>query len=887
MKRKVIKISLWITGVLLGLSLMISGGLYFFKDEICAFVIQEVNQHLKAKVKVQEVDLSFWGSFPNISVDFNEVFIQDSYENANEYDTLLYTERVRLKFNASDIWNEIYDVKEIELFPGSLQIKIDTNGIGNYDILKTTDDTTSASNFNLTLEKVNLNEVRFQFKNLASNQYYSTYIDELELEGAFSAKEYTLHSKSKLFVNQIKSGNVALINNKSANFDLNILVNQEQGFFEIPKAKIYIANLPFDLDGKVTDKDLYFHISANKLELKDVANNFTLSTIEDLKKFSGTGIVKFDATIKGEVASNSPPEVNCDFSIANGQLTEPSLNLKISKINLDGKYTNKGGAAKEYLNLSNVSFTTVGGPFFGNLLITKFSAPILKGNAKGNLDLAILHRLFSFPSIDIIEGNITVNSSFEIQSILQNDLSYRYNAEKIEGDVTLKKVSLQLKEDKRIFKELNGNVYLRDEQVGVDELFVKVGKSDLLINGVFDNIFNYLNQKGSLNADVVIASNFIDIQDLSTETKEEQISDGKNWILPNDIDGSVTLNAGEIKYENHSFKSIKTDLELGKRLLKFNHLQLENAGANISGNLEIDERTPETFTITTAIKSSDIDLKEMFKEWNNFEQEVIQAENIEGKIQVQLFFTAPFSLESGVIKNVIQSTIDLKIENGRLINLSSFKEISKSLRTSGAKLVISKTSAEELEKKLLNLQFETLENTLHIENGQLKIPEMNIKSNALDVKLYGTHGFDDIIDYHFSFRLREIKSANKDIEFGEIEDDKSGLKIFLHMFGNINDPSFKWDKDAKKAEAKENREQAKKDAKSILKTEFGLFKGDSSVTEYEKIEKPKETIKVFQTKEEEKVQEKEKKKETKIGNTLKKWKQQAEEENNVQFEIGD
>ena len=91
MKQKILKISLWIAGILLGISLMISGGLYFFKDEICAFVIQEVNQHLKAKVKVQEVDLSFWGSFPNVSVDFNEVFIQDSYEDANEYDTLLYT----------------------------------------------------------------------------------------------------------------------------------------------------------------------------------------------------------------------------------------------------------------------------------------------------------------------------------------------------------------------------------------------------------------------------------------------------------------------------------------------------------------------------------------------------------------------------------------------------------------------------------------------------------------------------------------------------------------------------------------------------------------------------------------------------------------------------
>ena len=885
MKQKILKISLWIAGILLGISLMISGGLYFFKDEICAFVIQEVNQHLKAKVKVQEVDLSFWGSFPNVSVDFNEVFIQDSYEDANEYDTLLYTERVRLKFNASDIWNEIYDVKEIELFPGSLQIKIDSSGVSNYDILKTTADTTSNSNFNLTLEKVNLNEVRFQFKNLASNQYYSTYIYELELEGAFSEKEYTLHSKSKLFVNQIKSGNVALINNKSANFDLNILVNQEQGFFEIPKAKIYIANLPFNLDGKVTDKDLYFHISANQLELKDVANNFTLSTIEDLKKFSGTGTVKFDATIKGEVASNKPPEVNCDFSIANGQLIEPSLDLKISKISLNGKYTNKGGASKEYLKLSNVAFNTVGGPFVGNLLVTKFNAPILKGNAKGNLDLAILHRLFSFPSLESTLGNISLNSKFEIQSILQANQTYRFNAKQIEGNVALKNVSLQLKEDKRLFEKLNGNIYLRDKQIGVEELQLKVGKTDLLINGVFDNIFNYLNQKSELNADVVINSNFIDIQDLSTETKEEQISDGKDWILPNDIIGSISLNAKEIKYETHSFKKLKTDLKVSERTLNFNHLQLENAEALITGNLLIEERTPETFTITTTIKSSDIDLKAMFKEWNNFEQDVIQAKNVDGKIAVNLFFSAPFSLESGIIKNAIESTIDLKIDNGRLINLSSFQEISKSLRSSSARLVISKRTAEELEKKLLNLQFETLSNTLKIKNGQIEIPKMTIKSNALDVNLYGKHGFNDIVDYHFSFRFREIKTVKNDQEFGTIEDDESGVKIFLQMFGNIDDPSFKWDKDAKKAEAKENREQAKKDAKSILKTEFGLFKGDSSVNEYEEIKKPKETIKVYQTKEEEKVPEKEKKKETKIGNTLKKWKQQAEEENKVQFEV--
>ena len=885
MKRKLLKISIWVSGILLGLFLMITSGLYFFKDEICAFVIQEVNQHLKAKVKVQEVDLSFWGSFPNVSVDFNEVFIQDSYENSTEYDTLLYTERIRLKFNASDIWNEIYDVKEIELFPGSLQLKIDSKGLVNYDILKETSDTTS-SNFNLTLEKVDLSEIRFQYNNIASSQYYSTYIDELELEGAFSEKEYTLHSKSELFVNHIKSGNVALINNKSAFFDLNILVNQELGFFEIPKAKIYIATLPFDLDGKVTNDDLYFHISAEQLELKDVANNFTLSTINDIKKFSGAGTVKFDATIKGKIASNTPPEVNCDFSILKGQLIDPSTKLKISGIYLNGKYTNQGGQQQEYLKLSNVAFQTVGGPFSGNLMITHFDAPLFKGKAKGNLDLAVLHQLFSFPSVETIKGNTLVNATFEVQSILQPNLSYRFDAKKVEGDVVLKNVSLQLKEDKRLFENVTGSIYLRDDQVGVDDFKVNIGKTDLQVNGIFNNIFSFFNKSGDLVADVDITSKFLDIQDLSTETKEEQISDGKDWILPNNIKGDIILNAGEIKYDQHRFKALKSQLKIGKREFLFTDLSVQNAGANIYGNVKIEEKSPEIFTITTAISSSNIELKALFKEWNNFEQDVISADNISGNVKVNLLFSAPFSLESGVIKTAIKSKIDLKIDNGRLKDVQTFKEITNSLRTSSAKLLISKSATLALEQKLLNLQFESLENTLIIENGKLEIPKMLIVSNALDLSLYGTHGFDDEIDYHFSFRFREIKDVKKDKEFGDLEDDKSGIKIFLRMYGNIDNPNFEWDQDAKKAEAKENREQAKKDAKSILKSEFGLFKGDSTVKAYQEVKLPKETVKVVDPNTIEK-EEEIKKKETKIGNTLKKWKQQAEEENKVQFEVGE
>jgi uncharacterized protein YxeA len=110
-KKRLLKFGKWFFGILLSLVVVISLILYIFKDEICGAVIDKMNAYLKTKVEVAEVDLTFWSTFPNLSVDFNHVFIQDPYEGATRSDTLFASQQVRLKFNPFDIWRENYTVK--------------------------------------------------------------------------------------------------------------------------------------------------------------------------------------------------------------------------------------------------------------------------------------------------------------------------------------------------------------------------------------------------------------------------------------------------------------------------------------------------------------------------------------------------------------------------------------------------------------------------------------------------------------------------------------------------------------------------------------------------------------------------------------------------------
>ncbi|MFT6245852.1 MAG: hypothetical protein ACJAXI_002627, partial [Crocinitomicaceae bacterium] len=199
--------------------------------------IAEINKNLKAEVQVSDVELTFWSTFPNLSIDFNHVFIQDAIVGSTMRDTLLYSDRVRCKLNPFDIWNEEYKVKSIEVSPGVLNLKVDADGNNNYDILKTPSDSTEDDgSFDLNLEKVSLKNFRFNYINVATSQEYRTRIYEMDFVGALSEQIFTTKATSRLKIIAAKSGNISLVNNKPAKLEIGINVNLDSGTVEIPKS---------------------------------------------------------------------------------------------------------------------------------------------------------------------------------------------------------------------------------------------------------------------------------------------------------------------------------------------------------------------------------------------------------------------------------------------------------------------------------------------------------------------------------------------------------------------------------------------------------------------------------------------------------------------------
>ena len=126
------KIVKWVLLLLMALFLMLITALYLLQDKLIDRAIIELNKNLEVPMSVNKVEFAFWSSFPNISVDLLDVKIPGRLKKT----VLLTSEKFNLRFNPLDLIDGDYNLKQINITKGSLNLEIDSLGRENFDIIK-------------------------------------------------------------------------------------------------------------------------------------------------------------------------------------------------------------------------------------------------------------------------------------------------------------------------------------------------------------------------------------------------------------------------------------------------------------------------------------------------------------------------------------------------------------------------------------------------------------------------------------------------------------------------------------------------------------------------------------------------------------------------------
>lgn len=844
MIKKVLKITLWIVGVILFLFVSLFISAYFLQDKIAAYAIEKLNESLNTSLTYKEIHFSFISRFPDASLEFTEVKVAEVVPYKKK-ESLFKAKHFYVRFNIWDILTGNYTVRKIEMVDGSIALKHFTNGTDNYQIFKPDTDSTD-SGFNYDLKKVIFKRVNFSLVGYKDHEKYALIIKEGEAKGNFSDEKYTLKINGDLLLHQIMNDSLMYVKNKDAMVDFTFQVDNSKSTYTIKEGDLTLNTIPFFVEGLITYSDtiknLDFRIKGKDLKLHDFINELPSYYQNQLSGITTDGDFSFDFSIKGDFSSNVPFNMFLKATMKNGTLIKENSDINFSNLNFSLTYSNGGSNSlkNSKVDFKNFKATHKTGQISGDFSIDNLESPMIKASLKGVVNLEDLNPFIANENIKEMSGKAVVDVKLDlILKRWSNVKASDFVGSKSAGILQLKDVAIVLKNNPNSISELNGVVKFSNTNLELETMKLKYGKTNFDIIGSLLDIFPFFfNTNYPLKAKLSVRTPNLDFDELLKSSTTSETSN-KTLNIPENILAAIDFRAEKVKFGKFTGDEMNAVLNFANGRLDIPTLTIKALDGSISANGKISKTNDGTFFISAKTKIKGINARKAFYAFDDFGQEVdgLTYNKINGSIDADIELVSEWNADFSPRMDRLMVISDAIITDGEIRNYNTLEALSKYVKVSN----------------LSEIKFATLKNVITIRNEVITIPEMEIKSNAINLWVSGTHTFKNEINYRIRILLSDVlgkkaKEANKTNQEFEIEDDGLGkTTLYLLVTGTTDNPKFKYDTKAVKQKIVEDVKTQKTEVKKILFEEFGLFKKDTLVNknankEKELKEKEKEKI---------------------------------------------
>lgn len=790
--------------------------LFIYEDEVKSAILSKLNSQLNAEVKINpsDINITILKSFPDCSIEFKNALMMEAIQ-IKKRDTLLFAKQINLYFNIIDLWNKKYIIKKIKINRAKVKMAVSENGISNYIFWKKLNNQSIKTNDTLSF-KLNLITIKNStliYKN--KQQEFRTEIDinQLDLKGNFTEKDFELSTKADLLVDLIAINNTINLKKKTINFSVDLKIQGDA--FTFNEARINLNKMALDFNGKGIYKD-----SLENLEINFIAPDMDIaSVISLLPKTVLTNIDDYKSTgnfyAKGELNYSLKKELNIktDFGIKNGEVIYKPKSTKLTSINIEGDFNYSKLASG--LNLKNVNLKLNNDEIEGSCIIKDFKAPYLKLVTQAKVHLENLQSFYPIDTIKLAKGEISIYSNLEG---LISDLKSKTFSElvKLKLEAKLNNIEVLFKGDESSFVLENCLIIAKDREIEVKDLKLKKGDSDIELNGKLPGIFNYIiDSKSPLFIEGRLFSNYIKFEDFMPK---QMASEKQNSaIIPLNINFTLKTEIKKLSYSKFLAENISGQVDIKNQKAMISDMTLKT----MDGEAQIEiiaDNIGDNLIIDLSSKINGVNIKQLFKSFNNFGQSILIDEQIKGLAHANINFSGKWNnrLESDL--KSIEASGNISIEKGELINFKPLMSLSKYLKI----------------EDLMHIRFSTLESKIEIKESTINFPKTAIKNSVLNLELEGTHSFDNIIDYHLRLLVSELKAKRNKIKQNDYVDIEMDLEdkrtIFIRMKGDIDNPKIEYDFKGLKSKIKEDiikEKQTWKDLKEQFKQDIGLSKKDT------------------------------------------------------------
>ncbi len=830
--KRLVKLLLGVLAILLVVLGVLVSLVFIYEDAIKNRIITELNKNLLAEVKIQakDIDVTLISSFPNCALNFRNIALMEALPTKKR-DTLLYTKELSLRFNIKDIFNENYRIHQIAISGGFCRLSVNEKGQSNYVIWKS--DSTSSPSENKTLSfslaSILVQDIHLLYRNKATKALVKVQVETVNFSGDFSADAFALTSKAKALVEDVKVNGTHYIRQKNINYTLQLIGKASN--YHIQKASIYLNAMHFEANGHFAWTNKLSHLQLNYVaENLEISNLLSLlpkaqqNRVKDYKsegQFYTQGQLQFD---------NDSLNYEANFGIKNGSITYIPKDITLTEVNLNGRLTKRGKFSA--IACKNVSAKHASDFIKGYCLLRDFEQPYLEVQAEVQAELSTLLNLYPIDTITALQGQL--QGALTLKGKL-SDLQNGKPSEKtlLDGQLQLNQVRLKFKNDPLAFDVPVLKFAANHNAVSIQQFQLKRGQSDLELNGELPAFLNYLfKPKQALTVKARLTSNQLNLNDfLNSGASNKRFE----MVFPENNHFLFDANIAQFKFGKFEAKAITGNFELKNNKALLSDLSFETADGKANADA-LAEQTNTGIYLSLQTKLKDLNISKVFHELNSFGQNTLTDKNVNGLLSADISFTGKWDSVLNPDLNSLVADAHLTIDRGELIEFKPLESVSRFIELN----------------ELKRIKFSTLESQIRISAQTLTFSKTELKNSALNIVFWGTHQFNNTIDYHVQLLLSELLSKRQqnnkafDEELALIENDPDNRRsVFIVMSGNLDNPVIRYDRKGMKQKIKEDIKQEKQNLKSILKEELGWFKKDSLNPKTQKksqvfqLEKPK------------------------------------------------
>jgi uncharacterized protein involved in outer membrane biogenesis/gas vesicle protein len=783
---------------------------FFFTDKIKDLVIDEVNKSLTATLEMGDFELTWFSTFPNLTVQL----IDTKITGKDEFDgvELIHAKNIKAQVKLWDIISgEQISIQNISLVQPKIDVRILKNGKANYDItipdsLQSPEDLEEPSNFKLSLQKYSITGGQIRYDDREGDMFAEILNLNHEGKGDLTADIIDFETFTSMDELTYTMEGIPYLTKVKTDADVNILMEftEKTSKFTMKENAFNLNNLKFGINGFYEMLEEYdnldLSLDASKATFKDFLSLIPTFYQSGYESMVTKGNLTMSGFVKGKMDDKNMPGWDFDLAVENAQIKYPAVPGSINNIALKAGSKFVGGTNMDLMTIDIPKFHAdfVGNVIDANLKMRNpMTDPLIDSRIIANIDLSTLGKIMPLAEGESYNGkldaDVTLNGRM---SAIENE---KYEDFKALGTVEISKMNYKSPDLTEAVEIEAMLLRFSPQNLALESLDAKIGASDFQMKGTIDNYLGYAMRNELLKGKFTFNSTNLDLDQLmgpttevpATETAPATSETTEPLLIPGNIDFDLMTNITNLKYDGMNIKNVNGAVRVKEEVAYLDNLTMNTMGGTVGLKGNYNSTNPNQPKLDFAYDLQNIDIQELAVNFVSIEKLAPIAKYAKGSFSSKFDMTTLLQPSLEPVYSSLTGAGDLFTKS---VTISGFKPLEK--------------IGEALKmNSLSNQTINDLKTFFKFKDGKLSLTPFDVKLGKIATTISGSSSFEQDIDYAVLMNIPKdqipgslMKAAEEGISklntlapklsLGSLPDF---IPVKLKVIGKITDPKVTTD----------------------------------------------------------------------------------------------